>query len=172
VEDGGARYPAKYTSEASPIRLADGIEASLIRAEAAFQADPTGTAWLDTLNSLRANCTSASGCAPVAGIAAGTLAPLPDSGTASGRVRELMAERAYWMFATGHRQGDLRRLLRPPYSGAPYSFTQSAVYPSGAYTNSAYTGPTAVYGTDVVAVPALAEEKYNTKYHGCFDLNP
>jgi hypothetical protein len=172
AEDGGVRYPAKYTSEASPIRLADGIEASLIRAEAAFQADPTGTAWLDTLNSLRANCTSASGCAPVAGIVAGTLAPVPDSGTAVGRVRELMAERAYWMFATGHRQGDLRRLLRPPYSGAPYSFTQSAVYPSGAYTNSAYTGPTAVYGSDVVAVPALAEEKYNTKYHGCFDLNP
>jgi hypothetical protein len=170
VASGGLTYPDKYTTDASPIRLADGIEAQLIRAEADFQAN--GTAWLGLLNDLRANCTSASGCAPVPGITTGTLPPLPDSGTAVGRIREIMAERGYWLYLTGHRQEDLRRLLRPPYSAAPYNFTQSTVYPSGLYTNPTYTGPTANYGNDVVALPALDEEKYNPKYHGCFDLNP
>ena len=70
---------------------------------------------------------------------------------------EIMAERAYWMYATGHRQGDLRRMLRPPYSGAPYSFTQSTVFPSGLIANPAYTGPTAVYGSDVVALVKSTE---------------
>lgn len=168
----GNNYPAKYGSGDAPIRLADGIEAQLIRAEADLQGG--GSAWLGLLNDLRANCTSASGCAPVPGITGGTvqLPPLPDSGSAVGRIREVMAERAYWMYITGHRQGDLRRLLRPPYNDPPYSFTQSAVYPSGAYGNPNYTGPTALYGSDVVARPAMAEQKYNVKYDGCFDLNP
>jgi hypothetical protein len=170
--DNGVTYPAKYDNESAPIRLADGVEAQLIRAEADLQAG--GSAWLGMLNDLRANCTSASGCAPVPGITGGTaqLPPLPDSGTAAGRVREVMTERAYWLYATGHRQGDLRRMLRPPYRAAPYNFTQSSVYPTGAYSNPTYTGPTVAYGADVVATPAASEKRFNRKYAGCFDLNP
>jgi len=167
---GGVNYPSKYGDESSPIRLADGIEARMIEAEASLKAG-TGD-WLTILNTVRATCTSASGCAPVPGISAGTLPALTDSGTAVGRLRQVMSERAYWMYATGHRQGDLRRMLRPPYSGAPYNLTQSQVYPSGLYSNPRYTGATAAYGNDVVALPAPSEKKQNLKYAGCFDQNP
>jgi predicted outer membrane repeat protein len=149
--DNGTNYPAKYDNESAPIRLADGIEAQMIRAEASLNAGTSD--WLTILNTVRATCTTASGCAPVPGIDVGTLPPLTDSGTAVGRLREVMSERAYWMYATGHRAGDLRRMLRPPYNAAPYNLTQSSVYPTGVYTNPHYTGPTAAYGTDVVAIP-------------------
>lgn len=165
-------FTMKYRVPNAPIRLADGIEAQLIQAEAEFQADPNGTAWLTRLNTLRATCTSASGCAPVPGITGTTLTPLPDSGTARGRLREILAERAYWMYATGHREGDLRRMLRPPYDAPPYAFTQSDLYPTGAYTNPSYTGATTAYGSDVVAIPSRNEQLYNPKYNGCIDLNP
>jgi hypothetical protein len=168
-------FPAKYANANAPIRLADGLEAQLIQAEAAFQANPSGTTWLTILNDLRATCTSASGCAPTPGITSTTLAPLTDSATARGRVLQIMAERAFWMYGTGHRQGDLRRLLRPPYDAAPYAFTQDRVYPTGAYTapNSTYANPAIkFYGSDVVAIPPRTEQLYNPHYTGCFDLNP
>jgi hypothetical protein len=167
---GSLYFPLKYRTAATPIRLADGIEARLIVAEASLNAG--GSDWLDTLNALRTNCTSASGCAPVPGITAATLAPLPDSGTALGRLREIMMERAYWMYATGHRQGDLRRLLRAPYDAQPYALTRNDVYPNGQYANAEYRGFTTSYGTDVVAIPARTEQLYNRNYKGCFDLNP
>lgn len=170
ASDGGANYPAKYDNGSAPIRLADGIEAQMIRAEASLKAG-TGD-WLTILNTVRATCTTGSGCAPVPGIDVGTLPPLTDSGTAVGRLRQVMSERAYWMYATGHRAGDLRRMLRPPYNAAPYSLTQSSVYPTGVYSNPHYTGPTGAYGTDVVAVVPLNEQKFNRKYTGCFDQNP
>jgi len=40
------------------------------------------------------------------------LAALTDPGTAEARVDLLFRERAFWFFLTGHRQGDLRRLIR------------------------------------------------------------
>ena len=161
----------KYLTQSDPIRLADGLEASLIRAEVAFNTG-TGTAWLDTLNALRANCTTLSGCAPIAGVTAAGLPALADSSTQAGRLRLLMSERAHWLFATGHRQGDLRRMLRAPYGAPPFNFTSTDVYPSGAYVNSGYTGAITSYGPDVVAIPARSEQQYNSKYTGCFDQNP
>jgi hypothetical protein len=35
------------------------------------------------------------------------------------------------MYVTGHRLGDWRRVLRPPYNGGPFSFVTSDVYPVG-----------------------------------------
>lgn len=164
--------PNKYPTGSTSIRLADGVEAQLIQAEASLNAG-TGD-WLTILNTLRASCTTASGCTAVPGITGGTtqLPPLVDSVTPAKRLKELMSERAHWLFLTGHRIGDMRRMLRAPYNTPPYSMTASTVYPSGAFVNPGYTGVVTAYGNDVVAIPARAEQLYNPKYTGCFDLNP
>lgn len=171
---GGYPWSNKYPSGNSPIRLADGIEAQLIQAEASLNAGSSD--WLTILTNLRNTCTSASGCAPVPDVTPTSYpSALVDSGTASGRLSTLMAERAYWMFATGHREGDLRRLLRPPYNAPPYSRRDNNTYPTGSYSwpNLYDLNPVSTtYGTDVVAMPARAEQQYNHLYHGCIDLNP
>lgn len=117
------RYrPARYaTTGDSPIVLASGIEARLIEAEAALQGG--GGDWLDILNTLRTDGTFTAqpnaedstktdtlwhaGTGGVAG-----LAPLSDPGDLEGQVDLIFAERGFWLFLTGHRQGDLRRLVR------------------------------------------------------------
>ena len=55
------------------------------------------------------------------------LVPLEDPGTAAGRVTQLFRERAFWLWLTGHRLGDLRRLVRQ------YSRPADVVYPVGPY---------------------------------------
>jgi hypothetical protein len=56
------------------------------------------------------------------------LAPLAEPGSDTARVSLLFRERAFWLFLTGHRQGDLRRLVRQ------YHRPQAAVYPVGTGT--------------------------------------
>lgn len=92
------------------------------------------------------------------------LAPLTDpgtglSGTAATNVRIdlLFRERAFWMFLTGHRQGDLRRLVRN------YGRPQTTVYPTGPYY-----GGNGVYGDDVT-IPIPGNERSNPRFHGCLD---
>ena len=99
----------------------NGIEARLIEAEAALQAGAPAT-MINTLNTLRTTVTG--------------LAPLTDPGTAAGRVDLLFRERAFWLFSTGHRLGDLRRLMRQ------YGRTEAQVFPTGAW----FAG--ASYGSD------------------------
>ena len=100
----------KYAAATSPIVLASGIEARLIESEAALQAnDPN---WLTILNALRA------------GPGLGALA---DPGTNPARQDLLLRERAFWLFATGTRLADLRRLVRV------YGRTSVSVFPSGTY---------------------------------------
>ncbi|MBX6330255.1 MAG: hypothetical protein IRY91_00260 [Gemmatimonadaceae bacterium] len=165
VPDGGTNtygvtlyVPAKYSASGdTPIVLADAIEAHLIRAEAALNAnDPS---WLATLNALRTTCTDAASCPdpapPGLGGVAG-LPPLSDPGTRDARVDLLFRERAAWLFLTGHRQGDMRRLIRQ-YGRAP-----SAVYPTGSYP-----GGTGAYGTDVTAPIPASERAFNPKFTGC-----
>ncbi|MDX2059568.1 MAG: hypothetical protein SFV24_17285 [Gemmatimonadales bacterium] len=101
-----------YNSFNAPIVNASGIEARLIEAEAALQAGNTGT-WLSKLNEARATRSG--------------LAPLTDPGTAAARVDLLFRERAFWMFGTGHRLGDMRRLVRQ------YNRTSTSVFPTGNY---------------------------------------
>jgi len=162
---GSLPYPGKYVNGNAPIRLADGLEAQLIRAEAELNAG--SPAWLDTLNSLRTTCTSASGCAPTPGITATTLGTLTDPGTSAARRDTLFHERARWLYLTGHRQGDLRREAR-----APYTVPTPLLYPTGTITNPNYRIPSANYGNDVVALPSNTEQKYNPNYKGCTDRNP
>jgi hypothetical protein len=169
-------FPSKYTQsdgnggfvipDDQLVTLASGVEARLIEAEAALQRNATDTTWLHMLNVLRAT-------APIPGTTQPAtpqqLPALIDPGTSpndSARVALLFAERAEWLFLTGTRQGDLRRLLRQ-YSQIYQSEAQ--VYPSGPYLflgggNIGFGS--GVYGTTVNApIPSL--ELVNPKFHGC-----
>ena len=131
---------------ASPVPVASGIEARLIEAEAQLAAG-NAAAFLATLNALRSGSSLSA-----------QLPALADPGTAAGRVDLLFAERAMWLYLTGHRLGDLRRLIRQ------YGRTQDQVFPSGSY----FKGGT--YGTDVNIPPPFAERN-NSVYTGCADRN-
>lgn len=142
----------KYTSLTSPIPMANGIEARLIEAEAALKANNndatiTGSGWLGILNSLRATAITPA------------LPALPDPGNYNARVDLLFRERAFWLFATGHRMGDLRRLLRQ------YGRTVTSTWPTGPYKAGVN------YGTDVVFILTLSEQS-NPNVHYCTDKNP
>lgn len=131
--------PAKYANTGTPIVLASGIEARLIEAEAALRADDIET-WLGVLNSLRAD---------------NDLETLDDPGTPAARVDLHFEERALWLFLTGHRLGDLRRLVRQ-YDRAP-----DATYPTGPYKG----GPETYGGATSFPVPE--GERANPNFEGC-----
>ncbi len=135
---------------AVPITVASGVEARLIEAEAALAAHDA-VAWLSDLNALRADAaeTGVSG-----------LAPLADPVTDTGRVSLMFRERAFWLFATDHRQGDLRRLIRQYGRGA------ETVFPTGPYKG----GQGGTYGTDVT-FPVFGDLA-NTSVPECLDRNP
>jgi hypothetical protein len=149
---------------AGPIVLASGVEARLIEAEAALQAGDAGT-WLAKLNALRTDGTydTTATSPPDTLWHAGTggvagLGPLADPGTAAGRVDPLFRERAFWLFLTGHRQGDLRRLIRQ------YDRSDEQVYPVGAYPNGTFGEQ---YGSDVTVPIPTAERTLNPLFTGC-----
>jgi hypothetical protein len=149
--------------------LASGVEARLIQAEAALQANDGS--WLTMLNTLRTDGTFDTqpnadnpgqtdtlwhaGTGGVPG-----LAPLSDPQTANDDVDLLFRERAFWLFVTGHRQGDLRRLIRQ------YHRRQESVYPTGFYQ-----GGLSAYGTDVTA-PIPPQERLNPLFTGCLNRDP
>ncbi len=157
-----------YPTNDSDVPLATGVEARLIEAEAALQAG-NATGMITTLNSLRSQVATlvtilypdqkqtfpspAQGGSP-------TLAPLTDPATAGMTSAEqfaarrdlLFRERALWLYNTGHRQGDLRRLVRN------YGLSSSAVFPSGPH----FRGGT--YGNDV-AYPVPFAETNNTNFN-------
>jgi len=151
-----AYFPAKYAMDGlSPIVLASGIEARLIEAEAALRAGNV-TTWLTTLNHLRQTAWPS--------IVPAIDAPLPDltdPGTDSARVSLLFRERALWLFLTGHRQGDLRRLIRQ------YGRGQEEVYPIGPGLPRRPSGTIFDYGTDVTFPIPGAERVSNPLFHGC-----
>lgn len=152
------------------VPVASGVEARLIQAEAALRTgDVTG--YLGFLNALRLNAgarilalypaTSTNVTDARRRMFATTLAPLTDPGAGAttpaaardARLRLLFRERAFWLFNTGHRQGDLRRMIRD------YGYTQAQVFPSGPYYRTAGS----VYGDDV-AFPLPQREENNQQY--------
>jgi hypothetical protein len=162
----------------APVNMASGVEARLIEAEAALRAGQT-TQWLATLNSLRANvatlmaarypgyaaAVTAARTTPATLPAAergaraagfGALAPLTDPGNEAARVDMMFRERAFWLYNTGHRLGDLRRLVRPTSEGG-YGRPQNTVFPIGPYIRGG------VYGADVT-FPIPFNEVNNPEY--------
>jgi hypothetical protein len=183
---GSMPVPGKYSVTASgtidatvsnptaPIRAADGLEARLIEAEAALS---TGNpSWLTTLNTLRSSCIGNAACAPVPGLNSTNLPPnLTDPGAASGRLDLLKQERAMWLYLTGHRQGDLRRLAHL------YNRDPMTLWPVGTYINPGFpplipgtpnSGTIAYVNQFVVPMRAGLESQQNVKYSGCNDMNP
>jgi hypothetical protein len=69
------------------------------------------------------------------------------------------SERAFWLFSTGHRQGDLRRMVRV------YGEQVSDVFPWGDYIKGG------VY-EDNVTFPVPQSEENNPNFQGCLDRNP
>ncbi len=156
-----AYYPAKFpvnTATNDSVPLADGVEAQLVAAEAALNGGNTG-AWLGTLNQLRANFVTLRGPYP-SDTGYHQLGPLSDPGTDSGRVSLMFRERAFWLYGTAHRLGDLRRLVRQ------YGRDQSAVFPTGPYDNGSASALFPSYGISV-NFPIGAVEIGNPKFHGC-----
>jgi starch-binding outer membrane protein, SusD/RagB family len=142
-------------STTDSIAAASGREASLIRAETLLPVNGgSGSAWLDTLNALRAAFPDT----------ALSNHPLSDPGTDDARVDLLFRERAFWLFGTGHRLADLRRLVHV------YGRDQATVFPTGPYVNGTIIQPgePTTYGSDV-NFPLGDVERANPNFHGCLD---
>jgi hypothetical protein len=135
-------WPARET----PVAIVTGIEARLIEAEAQLRAG-NAAASLATLNAARGTVTG--------------LQPLTDAGTEAARVTQLFRERAFWMFGTGHRVGDLRRLIRQ------YNRPANTVFPTGSWRANA------AYGGDVnFPIPQAEENNPNVPSgNTCLDRN-
>ena len=99
--------------------VADGIEARLIEAEAQLQSNNL-SGMRTTLNDLRSTV---------------GLDPLPSTANRDVAIDELFSERAFWLYATGHRLGDMRRLIRQ------YGRDVNTVFPNGDYHKGGVYGP-------------------------------
>ena len=115
-------FPSKYPSFEASIPTADYLEAQLIIAESELQASAF-PAMTQRLNDLRT------------AVGLGSLAAPGDLDSATDL---LFTERAFWLYATGHRLGDMRRLIRQ------YGRDPETVFPTGDYYKGGLT-----YGTDV-----------------------
>ena len=124
-----------YTSFSDDHPLATGVEARLIEAEAQLQAG-NFVQMNVILNALR----TAEGMGPL-GVPIGEAAAID----------QLFEERAFWLFLTGHRLADLRRLMYE------YGRAEDDVYPTGDYHKGGS------YGDDVV-FPIDFDEENNTVF--------
>jgi hypothetical protein len=132
------------TADAS-VDIVSGIEARLIEAEAALHDGHPDVA-LGILNDARTTVTG--------------LDPLVDAGTDAARVDQLFHERAFWMFSTGHRLGDLRRLVRQ------YGRTPDSVFPNGIFLDGGN------YGDDMnFPVPEAEKNNPSDPAGACIDRN-
>ncbi len=138
-------FQGKYDTRGDPIPLASGIEARLIEAEAALSLGSSAS-YLTILNTLRANN--------------GVSGTLADPGSAAGRVDQFFRERAFWLWLTGHRLSDLRRLVRQ------YGRAVESVFPTGQAIDGS------PYGTDVnLPIPFQERNNPNAPTGQCIDRN-
>jgi hypothetical protein len=131
----------KYPDAGASVVVADGIEARLIEAEAQLQAN-NFTGMRLTLNDLRQGA---------------GLGSLPAIGSREAAIDALFSERAFWLYATGHRLGDMRRLIRQ------YQREPDTVFPVGDYHKGGGS-----YGEDV-NLPVPIEEQNNPNGGTCTD---
>jgi len=157
----------KYPERKANVVLASGAEARYVQAEVALNAGDIQK-YLDNMNAVRDAYQTYNQCYPLA-VSAGTCSnpsaplgplsdPAPGGATAQqafdARLNLLFQERAFTMWITSHRLGDLRRLIYQ------YGRTQNTVFPSGAYSGNR------TYGTNV-SFPVPVEEHNNPKYKTC-----
>lgn len=145
-----------YPNQDADVPLASGVEARLIEAEAALAAGDVGL-MLTRLNGLRAAVmTRLQALYPDQispnPFAVAFLPDLTDPGTPEARRAMLFQERALWLFNTGHRLGDLRRLVRN------YGVPSTQAFPSGPFFRGG------VYGNDV-AFPVPFSEENNPNFN-------
>lgn len=154
--------PQKYPLRTSPTTLADGVEARLVEAEAALRKGNTQQ-FLDLHNALRSNInlpqlqcvTGETAC--VAPNPTAVLPALTDQGSLKANADVHFRERAYWLFLTAHRLGDMRREVRQLGSAG---YTVATVFPVGTYEKP---GQNSQYGGDV-SFPIPVFERSNTSF--------
>ncbi len=132
----------KYADEAAPVALATGVEARLIEAENAMQPGGDVPLFQSIHDALRATMSL-----PSVDVSAMTQTQREDFH---------FSERAFWMYVTGRRLGDLRRLVRQ------YGRDPATVFPTGTY----FKGGT--YGGDM-NLPLPLQEDNNPNSSGCLD---
>lgn len=144
------------------------MEARLIEAEAAYNSG-NAAGMITILNALRAN-TALYACPTGISLTnytcpatTPTLAPLTDPGSDASRLQLLYKERAYWLYVTGHRLGDMRRLARTASTGlsgyGAITGGVNAVFPTGAYT---FQLPN--FGSEVTLAVPQFEETVNPNF--------
>lgn len=140
--------------------VGDGTEAQLDILEARLQggAQADRDAVFAGLNTLRTTNTPA--IAPIAGSAPTTQAAAVDL---------YFQERAYWTWLTGHRLGDMRRIVRQYGRGVETVFPTGLVANSG--TPSISSALSGSYGTATSMIIPFSERN-NPSYTGCLDTKP
>ncbi len=151
----------KYSNRSATVSFADGIEARLIEAENLAR---SGGAYLPILNALRANIATLIIAPPgpstsLLNVPVAVLPPLVAPATQADQINQVFQERAYWLFLTGHRLGDMRRLIK--HIGR----NSEAVFPTGTYFKGG------AYGVDV-NFPVPFQETNNVNFTQCLDRNP
>ncbi len=160
----------RYWDKKADIPLASGLEARMIQAEAFLQAADTvnfmaelNRPRVDTVpqyilagNPAAPTTTTPAPIAPMAALAT------PANPAAS--IALLFSERARWLWLTGHRLEDLRRMVR--VGGGGYGMAPNTVWPNGPYFKNGLT-----YGGDYnLPVPLI--EQNNPNFTACLDRNP
>ncbi len=131
----------KFPSSNASVALASGIEARLIEAEAAANSNDAQKVE-DIHNALRA--TMGLGDLDFSGMSGDPL------------LLASFAERAFWLFSSGHRHGDLRRLIDV------YNMAPSDVFPWGPYFKGGE------YSSNLT-FPIPQSEANNPNYVGCLN---
>jgi starch-binding outer membrane protein, SusD/RagB family len=150
---------AQNPARGAPTPLALGTEARLIEAENALRLGDAVT-FLAKLNDARVNAKTYSD-APVPPAALAPLLVTDVPADAVGRQNLLFRERAFDLYLTSHRVGDLRRLIRQ------YGRATETVFPTGIY-NPLGAAAGNNYGPDV-NLPVPFEETNNPQYKACLD---
>lgn len=141
----------KFVDYDSPFVLASGLEARLIQAEALMEAnDFAGMTGI--LNTLRAAADDLLADHSEMVPTEYSLPALAVPGDRAAAIDQLFAERGFWLYMTGHRLGDARRLVYQK------GWTEDEAYPSGGYHKGGLD-----YGDDVV-FPLDFDEAVNPNF--------
>ncbi len=138
-----SRYILTWDTDSRNVALVNGMQARLYEVEALNRLGNFAGA-LAVMNTLRA--TPPTYVLPGGRTVTG-LTPLVDPVSADARRDLIFREKGFWLFGTGHRFGDLRRMMRQ------YGMTQNQVWPNGTWQISRVPG----YSTDVTFPTPAAE---------------